>query len=166
MVCHLGDLVDGSLPQGEEVLELVLRQFMTLRVPVYCIGGNHDREFFSKVNWPSGSNVHISQALAMVISIPNGQKDPLKIFLAHDLANNYRVRDQYAFAFISWIKDGCKNTIKPSDWLLTGHIHTTLISHSNKLGCVGQFSPENGVYACTILDLGSEVAIRTHYLIK
>ena len=51
MICHLGDLVDGTLLQGTFVLNNVLKKLSELKKPVYVIGGNHDRDFLNALNW-------------------------------------------------------------------------------------------------------------------
>ena len=160
-ICHLGDLVDGSLPNGTTVLEMVLKRLASLKLPVWAIGGNHDREFFSDLRMDQDPYVKPLQELAMTI-----ERGKDKMFLAHDLANNYRVRDQFAFSFFSWIKDGCKAHIKPADWLVCGHAHTGLVSHASKLACVGQFSPEINTFGYGVLDVKPDgIVLSVNYLV-
>lgn len=147
-ICHLGDLVDGRIPNGHVQLKEVLGKMAEFNMPVYAIGGNHDREFFDDLSWPGDPNVTPIKELAMLIEY-NGQK----IYLAHDLANNYRVRD-LARSFNSWLKRGCK--LRPEDWLVTGHCHVGLICGSSKVSCVGQFSPEINQFGYSILELNPD----------
>ncbi|OHT07663.1 Ser/Thr protein phosphatase [Tritrichomonas foetus] len=165
MICHLGDLVDGTLNNGSFVLQTVLKKLSELRIPVYVIGGNHDRDFFNGINWKQEiPNVYPLKENSIVFELPKvGAKgEPQRLFLAHDLLNNYRVRDQFAFCFVAWIKDACKKFIKPTDWLITGHTHTSLISFASRLACVGQYSPEINVFGYTLLDFeNGDVSIAT-----
>lgn len=156
MICHLGDLVDGTFTEnmGTKVLNDVLTKVSELQIPFYVFGGNHDRDFFTPLKFPKNPFVTPLKENAVVFELPpRGKEEPQKIFLAHDLLNNYRVRDQYAYSFVSWIKQGCKQYIKPTDWLLTGHTHTSLISYPSRLGCVGQFSPEINVFGYAVLEI-------------
>jgi DNA repair exonuclease SbcCD nuclease subunit len=166
-ICHLGDLLDGTIVDPEP-LKRALLGLGTLGLPVYAMGGNHDREVFTKLPKDlNKKNIFITNEMAMVLDIPArpGRKAQ-KIFLAHDLGNNYRVRDQFAFLFLMWIKNACHPTIKPSDWLLTGHCHGALLSHENRVGCVGQFSPEISAYGYGIVEIGASVNICTKYNIS
>lgn len=161
-VCHLGDLVDGSLSNGTAVLGVVLQKMADLKIPVWAIGGNHDREFFNDLKIDKIPGVTPLRELAMTIESGSD-----KVFLAHDLANNYRVRDQFAYSFISWIKEGCKAYIKPTDWLVCGHAHTGLLSHASKLACVGQFSPEIGAFGYGVLNVnGSGIVLSVNYQVS
>ena len=136
----LGDLVDGT--QTEIAFQQALQSLTSIPLPIYVIGGNHDRKYIPLVDWPKEKNVILSDALAIKMVVKTEGKPDTNVYLAHDLLNNYRVRDQHAFYFVDWIKQGCKATIKPEDWLITGHTHTGFISNANKISCIGQFSPE------------------------
>jgi predicted phosphodiesterase len=158
-IVHLGDLVQGQfLPEiGGVLISEVVKGMNELHIPTWLIGGNHDREFVQVATWPKAPSVTRVTELALVIDVPgpSGQR----IFLSHDLGNNYRVRDYFAFSFLSWIKNGFKALIKPTDWLLTGHCHTSFLSAESRLGCVGQFAPEISAYAYTILEVGEGVSV-------
>lgn len=151
----LGDLVDGT--QNEVVYKNVLQELTKITIPVYVIGGNHDREFLSLTKWPSGTNVTVTEALTIQMTASLPGKPDIKVFLAHDLLNNYRVRDPHAFFFIDWIKKGCRKYIKPEDWLITGHTHTGLISHASRIACVGQFSPEIKAFGYATLQFNADL---------
>jgi len=150
----LGDLVDGT--QSTSYLLSVLEKLTTISTPIYAMGGNHDREFFEEIQWPKGNNVTITNCLSFKLSMNQPGKRNLDIYLAHDLLNNYRVRDPHAYFFASWIKDACSSTIKPEDWLIIGHTHTGFVSHSSKIGCVGQFAPEIGVFGYSTIEFGPD----------
>lgn len=153
----LGDLVDGT--QTEDVFKAVLVQLTKIDLPIYVIGGNHDRKFFSLINWPSNTNVTISEALAIQLTAQLPGRPDIKVFLAHDLLNNYRVRDPHAFFFADWIKQGAKNYIKPEDWLIIGHTHTGLMSHASRIACIDQFSPEIKVFGYATLQFNSDFVL-------
>lgn len=157
VVFILGDLIDGT--QSEALLKVVLTELEKLPVPVYAIGGNHDREFFSLINWPKNSNVKIFQELAIQITAQRAGKPDIKAFLAHDLLNNYRVRDPHAYFFVSWIKDGCKQYIKPDDWLITGHTHCGFLSNASRIACIGQFSPEIKAFGYATLQFNQDLVL-------
>ena len=160
-ICHLGDLVDGTLSNGSAVLAIVLKQMATLKIPVFAIGGNHDREFFAGLRMDKDPYVTPLSDLAILV-----EAGPDRVFLAHDLGNNYRVRDQFAFSFVSWIKNGCQKHIKPTDWLVTGHTHTGLISHASRVACVGQFSPPIDAYGYGLLEVKpTGIVINTKYMV-
>ena len=153
----LGDLVDGT--QTEEVFKTVLLQLTKIPLPIYVIGGNHDRKYFQLVSWPTNTNVTISEALAIQLTAELNGRPPIKVFLAHDLLNNYRVRDPHAFFFADWIKQAAKAYIKSDDWLIIGHTHTGLISHSSRIACIDQFAPEIKVFGYATLQFNSDLVI-------
>ena len=149
----LGDLIDGSVPNGVAAMGQALLLLKTFPFEVYVIGGNHDREFVSKISWPDDTNVHLIDTWSILFQLPQANVNhPLRIFLAHDLGNNYRVRDRIAFQFFEWIKGG-SNGIKNPDWLICGHAHTSIVSRDSKIVCIGQFSPMNNKKAYTLLSI-------------
>lgn len=149
----LGDLIDGSLPNGDFLLKTAIKELETLPINVYLIGGNHDRGWVNASQWTQGSNVTIVKDWSILIQIPQKEVNhPLKIYLAHELGNNIRVRDKLAVHYFEWVKNGCR-AIKPSDWLICGHAHTSIISRRSKLACIGQFSPEINNWAYSILTI-------------
>jgi predicted phosphodiesterase len=152
-VFHLGDLIDGTIPGGALPLGDVLSRLASLRVPVTVIGGNHDREFcaqFASAPRP----VSVVQELAIQLSIPaDGAERAQRVFLAHDLGNNYRVRDQLTFVYLHWIKSSYPKIIRDADWLVTGHCHMGFVSAASRLACVGQFSPEIHARTYAVLEV-------------
>ena len=168
MIFHLGDLVNGTFPDGSKLLLDVLTKLDTLEIPIYFIPGNHDREYLNGLmpKWKQLKFITPLQNNSIQVSIPSGKDHPKQtnIFFAHDLNNNYRVRDQYALSFVNWIKGG-SNLIKPEDWLIIGHTHCQLISFASKAMCVGQFSPEINIFGYSIIDIDdSDFALCSKYL--
>ena len=160
-ICHLGDLIDGTVPNGSAVLGIVLKRMSSLKIPTWAIGGNHDREFFASLKMEKDPYVTPLSHFAMCID-----KSPERVFLAHDIGNNYRVRDQFAYSFVTWVKDGCSKQITPNDWLVIGHTHTGLVSPTSRVACVGQFSPPIGAFGYAILEIRPDgVSVNTKYMI-
>jgi predicted phosphodiesterase len=165
-ICHLGDLLDGTILDIQP-LKRALLGLAALGVPVYAIGGNHDRPLFAQLPKDMARNLYITTELAWLMDIkPRPGRRAQKIFLAHDLGNNYRVRDQCAWLFLMWIKDACKGSIRPTDWLVTGHCHCAFVSQDRRLACVGQFSPEISAYGYGILEIDTTVSVMTKYVVS
>ncbi|KAH0789871.1 Ser/Thr protein phosphatase [Histomonas meleagridis] len=167
IICHLGDIVNGSFPNGATILQDVLTKMNDFKIPIYAIGGNHDRDYFASLipRWKNPQFIHPLKENAILLTTPAGptHPNPTNMYLAHDLLNNYRVRDQFALSFLTWIKNGCK--INSADWLITGHTHTSLLSFATRTACVGQFSPEINVFGYTIIGInGENVSIETKYM--
>jgi predicted phosphodiesterase len=164
---HLGDVIQGDFDQyeGADYVSQVVTEMNKLSVPSWVIGGNHDRDYVRTAAWRNVSQVTRIDELAIFLDISEA-RPPTRIFLSHDMGNNYRVRDPLAFSFISWIKDAFKTVIGPNDWYLTGHCHTTFCSLPSKLGCIGQFAPEIGAYAYTVLEIGETVSINMRVLLE
>lgn len=157
-ICHLGDLCDGSLTNGAVVLPEALGRLNELGLPVFVIGGNHDRELYGGLKWPSDTNVTpVAPCNAMLI-----ERGGLKLYLAHDLQNNYRIRCKFAFSFVTWLKEGNKK-IRKEDWLIIGHTHTSIITPWERVGCIGQFSPEINACGYGIIDMAENVNIETKW---
>lgn len=162
-IFHLGDLISGyfEAKKGGEWVRTALTEMATLGLPVYAIGGNHDREYYKALEWPDKpSHMHpISLSNALLVETHTGKK----LYFAHDLENNLRIRDQLVYPFLCWIKKACRATIKPNDWLLTGHVHTAMLSMSAKVGAVGQFAPSLRAYQYTIIEPGTgAIMTKTH----
>lgn len=146
----LGDLVNGSWPKGPAVLQDLMFEFQNYSIPTYIIGGNHDRAYVD-VN-QSIQGVTLIKDTAILLKIHQQQANLLKIYFAHDLLNNFRVRDKHAFSFFDWIKSGAEK-INSEDWLICGHAHTSLLSNSIRCACIGQYSPENNIRCYSILEI-------------
>jgi hypothetical protein len=101
--------------------------------------------------------------LAIVIE-PPGKTPQDKVFITHDLGNNYRVRDHFVYSFLIWIKDAFKPLIKPTDWLVAGHCHTTFLSFESRVICIGQLSPEIKAFGYTVLEVGDNVTFNLKYI--
>lgn len=156
---HLGDVVQGLIPDGARHLQDVLMNFAQFKIPTWVLGGNHDREFGSLVKLPR-SSVTLCTENAILLDIQGtASRKPIRIFLAHDLENNYRVRDQLAFSFLTWMKAGFSKSIGAEDWLITGHCHYSFISRQCKVACVGQFSPEIGAWGYAMITVADRVTI-------
>lgn len=160
----LGDVVDGT--QGADVLRRLISRLEKLRLPVYAIGGNHDREFFANIKVDRNSNVTIAHELSFMINIRQANRPNIRVFMAHDLLNNYRVRDPHAYFFATWIKEGARNYIKPDDWLIIGHTHTGFLSHASRVACIGQFSPEIRVFGYGTLELDEDLVVSVKNSLK
>lgn len=156
MIFHLGDLVNGTFTEGSNLLSDVLIKMNTLGVPIYYIGGNHDRDYLNGLlpKWNPLEYITPLPNNTIKISVPPSARrpNPTNLFFAHDLNNNYRVRDQHALSFVNWIKLG-SNGIKVEDWLIIGHTHSQLTSFTSRTMCVGQFSPEINIYCYSIIDI-------------
>ena len=149
----LGDLIDGHVPNGESLMLQVFSLLKTLPFQIYVIGGNHDRIYIENINWSNGTNIHLIDSWSILIQVPQSEvSHPLRIFLAHELGNNYRVRDRTAFQFFKWLKNGAKD-IRSPDWLICGHAHTSLLSREAKVVCIGQYSPQRNKRAYSLLTI-------------
>ncbi|EAY05853.1 Ser/Thr protein phosphatase, putative [Trichomonas vaginalis G3] len=147
----LGDLINGNWVQGSRVLFQLMQRFQQLKISVFIIGGNHDRYYVEENSSIPG--VTLVRDLCMRLSLPQeGISHPLNIYFAHDLCNNFRVRDKHAFSFFEWIKSGVEK-IQKEDWLICGHAHTSLLSRDVRIACIGQYSPENNSYGYSILEI-------------
>jgi predicted phosphodiesterase len=166
-VIHLGDLIHGTLFRGAAALGDVLSRFASLGVPVTVIGGNHDRLFCAEFAGAVAPPVRVVQELALCLEVPAaGAAAAQRIFIAHDLGNNYRVRHQLTFAFLHLLKSSYPEVIKDADWLVTGHCHMTFLSAASRVACLGQFSPEIQARAYAVLEVDEGgVALRVRQVL-
>jgi calcineurin-like phosphoesterase family protein len=158
-VVHLGDLVKIETSSPLQLLESVLTLLSQLPVPVWLLGGNNDREFLSQLTGGDRRGpVTIVKELAIVVDLPTGNR----VWLTHDLGNNFRVRDQFAWSFGFWLKECASDLIKMDDWLLLGHCHGQFLSPESRIGNVGVFSPDSAVWTYTLLSIddGVEIELR------
>lgn len=156
MICHLGDLINSSIPNGQNPMKEVLLKMSKLKIPVYFIGGNHDRNFMQLLDWQKNEYVNpLFNINAILFEIPSQKEgqEPTKYYFGHDLENNYRVTDKFAVLFVNWLKDGFSKDIAPTDWLINGHSHVAALCPSTRIGCIGQFSPEINEFAYGILEI-------------
>jgi predicted phosphodiesterase len=167
-VFHLGDLVNGTFPNGAPHVSDVLSRMEGLDIPVTLIGGNHDREYVAACTRPLSPLIRVVKHLAIRLDFPpaTGGVNGQRIFLAHDLGNNYRVRDQFTYLFLHWLKTSYPKVIREQDWLLMGHCHMGFLSTTSKLGCVGQFSPEINTRAYGIIEVDeTKIDVRVKQLL-
>lgn len=156
MICHLGDLINNSISNGQNPMKEVLLKMSELQIPVYFIGGNHDRNFMQLLDWSKNDYVNpLFNKNAILFEIPSHKEgqEPTKYYFGHDLENNYRVTDKFAVLFVNWLKDGFSKDIAPNDWLIIGHSHVATLCPSTRIGCIGQFSPEINEFAYGIFEI-------------
>lgn len=156
MICHLGDLIDSSVENATTRAKEAFLKLTDLHIPLYFIGGNHDRFTLELLNL--GDNEYITplrEENAILFEIPSKTEgEPaMKFYFAHDLQNNYRVVDKVAVLYVNWLKEGFADSIAPTDWLITGHTHVSTICPLTRIGCVGQFSPEMNSFAYGVLEI-------------
>jgi hypothetical protein len=155
-VVHLGNLVRGDARSPMELFETLLGALEGLSIPIWLIGSNSDRELFGRV---SGGNrrgkVTMVQELAIVMELPAGNR----VFLTYDLGNDIGVTDQFAWSFVTWLKENARSAIGDEDWLLVGQCKTQFLSADGRIGCVGVFAPDPPIWSCAVLSIGGGVEI-------
>ena len=153
-IIHLGDLVNGTFTNfsGGANFSCALSKMSEFGIPIYVIGGNHDRIYAAQSDF-NNEFVTLSQNFSLSLTVPpshpNGK--PTKIYFAHDLGNNYKARAPYSIPFVRWIKAGCK--IPASQWLIAGHTHESFLLKRECFSCIGQYSPECNNFAYGILTI-------------
>ena len=162
-IFHLGDLVDGTFTPtaGGFNLSTALNKLNELAIPIYVIGGNHDRLYASQVNFSNTQYITLSQKYSLSLTIPpqSNSNKPTKIYFAHDLGNNYKARYPASKPFVRWIKAGCR--ISKRDWLICGHTHESFLVKDECFSCIGQFSPECNNSCYGIIEIDKNVTYRT-----
>jgi hypothetical protein len=86
-------------------------------------------------------------------------ENPPKVFLGHEMGHPYQIRDDRVIPFVEWVKEGYADVFKPQDWLFVGHCHKAALSVPSRVGCVGQFSPEEPARGYGVLTIGTEVTL-------
>ena len=127
-----------------EKLKSIVTAFELLPVRVYIIGGNHDRGLLWEMKYnKQGSNVTVVYDLAMVLTHPNPPPDtPPRVFLAHDLKNNFLLKPEDGPFFVKNLKKEFKDMIHDEDYLLLGHTHQTIDNKDLRCGSVGAYSED------------------------
>jgi hypothetical protein len=101
--------------------------------------------------------VKYSTETAMVLQIPGD--NPETIFMTHEVGHPYTIRNRAVVPFLKWIKSGFSDVFKSNDWVLAGHCHTTVLSVKERVGCIGQFSPEAKAAGYGILTIDDRISI-------
>lgn len=137
----LGDVIQGSNKKGSLLVPIVCHAFEQLPIPVYLIGGNHDRGYYRSAKYDcSKSNLKIIHDKMMLLEHPNPEPGLRKrVFLAHEMGNNRKLTDSQIPIFLKALKDTF-TVIRPDDYLLTGHTHATKILESENLASVLNYS--------------------------
>ena len=78
IICHLGDIVNGSFPNGSTILQEVFTKMNSLSIPTYAIGGNHDREYFANLipRYKCPPFIHPLKENAIQITTSTGPSHP------------------------------------------------------------------------------------------
>lgn len=140
----LGDMLQNDEDMTIDKLKSIIAAFELLPAKVYMIGGNHDRSMLWDLKYnKKGSNVTIVYDLAMVLTHPNPAPDtPPRIFLAHDLKNNFQLKFDEGQYFVKNLKSFFKDMIHSEDYLLIGHTHQTINIKEQRCGSVGAYSED------------------------
>ena len=149
----LGDLIQNDEDITMEKLKSIVTAFELLPIRVYIIGGNHDRSLLWEMKYnKKGSNVTVVYDLAMCLTHPNPPPDtPPRLFLAHDLKNNYLLKPEDGPYFVKNLKKEFKDMIHDEDYLLLGHTHQTIDNKDCRCGSVGSLSEDLHRHSYAIL---------------
>jgi predicted phosphodiesterase len=140
----LGDMLQNDDDMTIEKLKSIIKGFEYLPVRVYIIGGNHDRSMLWELKYnKQGSNVKVIYDLAMLLVHPNpAPGTPPRIFLAHDLKNNFQLKPEEGQYFVKNLKSSFKDMIRSEDYLLVGHTHQTIDFKELRCGSIGAYSED------------------------
>lgn len=141
----LGDLIQNDDDISLEKLNSIVTAFELLPVPVYIIGGNHERSLLWELKYnKQGSNVRIVYDLCICLEYPTHPppRTPPRVFLAHDLKNNFQLQPEDGEEFVAALKKGFVDLIHHEDYLIVGHTHKTINNEEDRYASVGAYSED------------------------
>lgn len=131
----LGDMIDGVCPTPAYSYYSLVKNLQYMYKYFNIIGGNHDRHLAEAIKANANFSKFINIITDPYIILPTKPK----IYLAHDLLHNLRVRDSVVYNYVDHLRSLIKQ-IEPDDYFLIGHAHTQISTHNDKTFCIGQFS--------------------------
>ncbi|EAY22178.1 Ser/Thr protein phosphatase, putative [Trichomonas vaginalis G3] len=141
----LGDMIQNDDDITMEKLQSIITAFELLPVPVYIIGGNHERSLLWDLKYnKQGSNVTIVYDLCICLTYPTQppSRTPPRVFLAHDLKNNFQLQPEEGESFVATLKKEFVDLIHHEDYLVTGHTHKTINNEEERYASVGAYSED------------------------
>lgn len=154
----LGDTIDYHCRNYENSFKSVFNYLETLQIPIFLLGGNHDKERIEKLYHNFNKNlVYVRETFIRVRhSNSNGEKYS-GILMGHDLGNDFQVDPCDAPIYVKWMGDVFRRYFNPGEMMLIGHTHQNIAIKENESYSIKQFSPyfESYQYAL-IQDDGSK----------
>eukprot|EP00727_Mastigamoeba_balamuthi_P005063 m51a1_g14555 hypothetical protein (338) ;mRNA; r:1015689-1017515 len=129
-------------------------------LPVYIIGGNHDRYWFSSCadKWRTavGPTLRVFSGAELLLALRSSTG--ARVLLTHDGGNNLRLLPGQVAPFVLGLK--IANGLERSEWLVTAHTHSAVLVDKWRCASVGSFGA-NGEWG-VIEELGSGDFTFTH----
>lgn len=154
----LGDTIDYRCRDYSSAFNTVFNYLETLQIPVFLLGGNHDKERIQKLHYKFDKNLKFIEDTFIRVShpSPNGEKYSA-IIMGHDLGNNFQVDPCDAPTYVKWMGDVFNKYFKPSEMMLLGHTHQNISIPENESYSIMQFSPDFRSFQYAIIkDVGGK----------
>lgn len=138
----LGDTIDYSNRDWEQSFYTVFDYLESLEIPVFLLGGNHDKERIINLNYEFDQNLIFVKETFIRIKHPNPNNENYSgILLGHDLGNNFLVDPPDAPIYVKWMKDVFKKYFSQGEMMLLGHTHQNISIEEDEAYSIKQFSP-------------------------
>ncbi|KAK8872033.1 hypothetical protein M9Y10_007790 [Tritrichomonas musculus] len=148
----LGDTFDYYLDNYKESVVSVFQYLETLTIPVFLLGGNHDKERLLKINYNFNKNLKFVKETFIHLQHPNPNGENFTgILMGHDLGNDFQVDPDDAPIYVKWMKDVFDRYFSPGEMMLLGHTHQNIFLNECNAYSIKQFSPEFDSFAYAII---------------
>jgi DNA repair exonuclease SbcCD nuclease subunit len=137
-ILMLGDTIHYGNPAPPFVT--LIDGFAQLNVPIFILGGNHDRRVLAQLE-SAHQSVTIVRDLAIGITAAEDRDEWRRIVFAHDLLNDMKVNPQDVGIWVWWMKDVFHEICPPDDLLFWGHAHQIIWNADRKCCSLGRFAP-------------------------
>lgn len=148
----LGDTIDFHASNFTESIKIVFNYLEKLEIPIFLLGGNHDKERILKLNYKFEKNLIFVKDTFIRIQHPKSTGEKYTgILMGHDLGNNFAVLYDDAPTFVKWMREVFDRYFKPGQMMLIGHMHKEVSLNEYDSYSIKQFSPDFHVFQYAII---------------
>jgi predicted phosphodiesterase len=147
----LGDTLDWYCENPPAALQTLLENLEQFEIPVFLIGGNHDRSYIEAYTREHRQVTIVKQDLALGITTAGTNGPWNRIVFAHDLKNDFQVDPPDAGIFVWWMKEVFQAIVRPQELFFIGHTHQDIWDKKHRCGCVGRFAPAGGEFKWAVV---------------
>jgi predicted phosphodiesterase len=142
-VLMLGDTLQWNCSNPFPTLHSIFEQLSEFRIPIFVLGGNHDRGILKSYPHEHERVTLVRDALTIGITATGHDQGYGRIIFGHDLGNTFGVNPRDVHVFVWWMKEVFRSIVGAEDLLFLGHTHQNIWDSEHKCCSVGMFAPQH-----------------------
>lgn len=162
----LGDTIDYHSRNWEESTKEVFNYLENLKIPVFLIGGNHDKERLLSLNYDFSKNlIFVNDTFIRVKHSNYNGENYSGILMGHDLGNDFQVDPPDAPIYVKWMRDVFTKYFNKGEMMLLGHTHQNISICQSESYSIKQFSPDFQSYQYALIeDVGDRYSVKFDHI--